>query len=126
MPCGEHAQHIEKSDQRDIPGHDDQHAPGLGDRNRVGRQPLREYVAPEHHAGDGRYGAANVRRRKPAVFPARTPDYLPRAGVFAETAQAAPEPGKESDGIFHGAKIAFRSGICTFYPKLCYICMEGS
>ena len=58
MPCGEHAQHIEKSDQRDIPGHDDQHAPGLGDRNGVGRQPLREYVAPEHYAGDGRNGGA--------------------------------------------------------------------
>ena len=126
MPCGEHAQHIEKSDQRDIPGHDDQHAPGFGDRNGVGRQPLRECVAPEHPVCDGCNGAANVCGRKPAVFPARTPDYLPRAGVVAETAQTAPKPGKESDGIFHGAKIAFRNGICTFYPKLCYICIDGS
>jgi len=104
MAGGQDAQQVEEADQRNIPGHDDQHAARHGDRNGVGGEPCFEPVAAKHAVGDCGHGAADIRRREPAVGPAGTLRDLLRRGVAAEVGQPAAQGRKEFDCAFHGDK----------------------
>ena len=131
MSACEHTQQIEKSDHRNISGHDDQHTPRSADGNRVGGQPFPERLAPQHPAGQSGCRTANIRRRKPGIGTAGLRHDIAGRRIASEAAEAAEasEPPaqfrKKFNGIFHGTKIVFHGGICTFYPKLRYLCRYG-
>ena len=61
------AEQVEEADQRDVAGHDHQHAAGPPDRDSlVAREPPRKQPGVEHPAHDGPYGPPDVAGRKPA------------------------------------------------------------
>ena len=121
-----HAQQVEKTDERDISGHDDQHAPRL--RNRKGRvvsQPRLELFALQHVAGDRAHRTTDVGGRKPAVGTAGGVNDRARRIVIAETEQARAQCGKCFDRVFHGYKDTISRCNPHIFPKVVLFLQKG-
>ncbi len=97
MAAGDDAQQVEEPYQRDISGHDDEHAARRGGGNGIGGEPRFERFALEHPAGDGRCGTADFLGRKPPVRPAGAVDNALCLCCVAEIAEPFAQNGKKSD-----------------------------
>lgn len=99
------AQQVEEADQRDVAGHDDQHAAGLSDGERgVELQPSAERLLLQHLVAQGLHGAADVVGGEPSVLRARLGDNAAARVVASERVQALTQRGKEFDRVFHYGK----------------------
>ena len=121
-----HAQQVEKTNKRDISGHDDQHAPRLRNRKgRVVRQPRLELFALQHVAGDRAHRTTDVGGRKPAVGTAGGVNDRARRIVIAETEQARAQCGKCFDHVFHGYKDTISRCNPHIFPKVVLFLRKG-
>lgn len=98
------AQKVEEPHQRNVAGHDDQHAARCGDGNRIAGQPGFERIAPEHPVGDSGDGPADLVRREPLVRTACFADNALRLSIVAEVAEPVAQGIEKIDGLHHDNK----------------------
>ena len=105
MPAREHAQQIEKTDQRNITGHNHQY-PLRRPHRRICARPRFEPLPFEHLAANSLHGPDDLLRQKPRIFDCGTANDLHRIRRLSERRQPMPQHGEYVDHAIHApAKI---------------------